>query len=159
MQFAKNHVFTRLLAGALLTLAGASIDAHAHGSESHNSNNDNRASITGSPEELAQRARQLGEHVCANIKAASNCPVTPAADAAFIELSAMQDSFQTGQARMHELLTSANFDRSEFARVQTQQAQAVQLSAARYMQFLADAATALTPEQRQMFSRKPPAGK
>ncbi|MFZ2235700.1 MAG: hypothetical protein WAV67_04905, partial [Dokdonella sp.] len=87
------------------------------------------------------------------------CPVTPAADGAFNELSAMQDSFQTGQARMHELLTSANFDPGEFARIQTQQAQAVQMSAARFMQFLADAATALTPEQRQMFSRKAPAGK
>ena len=159
MQSAKLHAFAGLLAGVLLTVVGVGIQAHAHGSERHNQNNDNRASITGNPEELAQRARDLGEHICANIKAVSNCPVTPAADEAVKALSAMQDGYQDGQARMHELLTSANFDRSEFARVQTQQAQAVQLSAARYMQFLADAATALTPEQRQMFSRKPPAGK
>ena len=159
MQSAKLHAFAGLLAGVLLTVVGVGIQAHAHGSERHNQNHDNRASITGNPEELAQRARDLGEHICANIEAVSNCPVTPAAEEAVKDLNAMQDGYQDGQARMHELLTSANFDRSEFARVQTQQAQAVQLSAARYMQFLADAAAALTPEQRQMFSRKPPAGK
>lgn len=159
MQSAKLHAFAGLLAGVLLTVVGIGIQAHAHGSELHNRNTENRASITGSPGELAQRARDLGEHICANIQSVSNCSVTPAADEAVKDLNAMQDGYQDGQARMHELLTTATFDRSEFVHVQTQQAHSVQLSAARYMQFLADAATALTPEQRQMFSRKAPAGK
>ena len=159
MRFAKKHVFAGLLTGAVITAAVLGIHAHAHGSEGHNPNDDNRASITGSPEELAQRARDLGEHICANIKAVGNCSVIPIAEEAAKELSAMQGSYHNGQAHMHELLTSADFDRRGFASLQTAQAHSVQLSAARYMQFLGDAATALTPEQRQMFSRKAPAGK
>lgn len=150
MQFTNKHAFLGLLSGALLALAGVAIHAHAgNGTE-----NSNRLSITGSPDELAQRARELGQHICENIKAIADCPVTPAADKAFNELNAMQDGYQQGQRRMHELLTSATFDRNEFDRVQNGQAQAVQASATRYLQFLADAATALTPEQRQMFSHK-----
>ena len=124
MHIAKNYASAGLLAGVLLTVAGVGSYAYAHGPEHHDARNDNRASITGSPDELALRARDLGEHICANIKAASNCPVTPAADAAAKDLSAMQAGYQDGQARMHGLLTSANFDRDEFALLQTRQAPA-----------------------------------
>lgn len=159
MKSAKRYTFAGLLAGTLLSAVGMGIYAHASDSHGQHGHNDNRAAVTGSPEELAQRAHDLGEHICANIKSVSNCPVTPAADKAVNDLNAMQDGYQEGQARMHELLTSASFRRNEFAQVQTQQAQAVQASASRYMQFLADAAASLTAEQRQMFSRKEPAGK
>lgn len=159
MQSTKSYASAGLLAGILLTVTGVGSYAHAHGPERQDARNDNRAAITGSPEELALRASDLSEHICANIKAASNCPVTPAADAAVKDLSAMQAGYQEGQARMHGLLTSANFDRDEFAQLQTRQAEAVQAGASRYMQFLADAATALTPAQRQMFSHNAATGK
>lgn len=154
MRFANKHVIFGVLTGILLSVGSIGIYAHAGHGEGHDAHNANRLSITGSPGELAQRARDLGQHICETIKAASACPVTPTADEAFTALSAMQDAYQQGQERMHELLTSTNFDRSAFTPVQAGQAQAVQASTTRYLQFLADAATALTPEQRQMFSRK-----
>ena len=158
MQFANKSLIAGLLTGILLTIGGFGIYAHAGHSDGHDMHNDNRLSTTGSPDELAKRTRSLGEHICETIKAASDCPVTPVADEAVKALSGMQDNYQHGQERMHELLTSADFDRDGFSQIQTAQAQAIQASAMRYMQFLADAAAALTPEQRQMFSRKGPAG-
>ncbi len=156
MRIANKHAISGLLTAILLTIGGIAIHAHAgHGDGMHNGN---RHSITGSPTQLAQRARDLGEHICEIIKAVSDCAVTPAADAAFNELKAMQGSYQQDQERLHEILTSASFDRDEFNRIQNAQAKAIQASATRYMQFLADAANTLTPEQRQMFSRKGHAG-
>lgn len=70
----------------------------------------------------------------------------------------MQDDYQHDQERMHALLTSANIDRNSLVQIQAAQAHAIQTSAMRYMQFLAETAAVLTPEQRQMFSRKRPAG-
>lgn len=153
MQFAKKHAISGLLTGILVTLVGIGPYAHAGSRSSHGECNHNQRSITGSPAELAQRARQLAEHVCENLQAATDCPVTPAVNTAVTALNAMQDGYQLGQGRMNALLTSAHFDQREFAQIQAQQARAIQASAMRYMQFLADAATALTPEQRQMFSR------
>ncbi|MCB1575398.1 MAG: Spy/CpxP family protein refolding chaperone, partial [Xanthomonadales bacterium] len=83
-----------------------------------------------------------------------DCPVTPISEAAAKELDAMSASFQQGQQQLHDSLTAADFDRAGFARIQAGQAKAIGASATRYMQFLGDAAAALTPEQRQMFSRK-----
>ena len=154
MRFANKYATTGLLTGVLLSIGGIGIYAHAGHSDGHDMRNDNRLSITGSPDELARRARDLGMHICENIKAATDCPVASAADEAFKELSAMQVTYQHGQQHMHAVLTSANFDRGEFARIQNEQAQTIQSSATRYLQFLADAAAALTSEQRQMFSRK-----
>lgn len=150
MQFAKKHAISGLLTGVALAIGG--VAAYAHGGDGHGMHSSNRLSIAGSPTELAERARELGQHICENIKAAADCPVTPAADQAFADLSAMQDGFQQGQKRMHEALTSASFDRNQFSQIQAEQAHAVQASTTRYLQFLADAASALTPEQRQMFS-------
>lgn len=154
MHFANKHVISGLLGGIVLAVGGVAVYAHAGHGDGHGMHHSQRLSTTGSPAELAERARELGQHICENIKAATNCPVTPAADLAFNELGAMQDSYQHGQQRMHEMLTSASFDRNQFSQVQTEQAQAVQASTTRYLQFLADAAAALTPEQRQMFSHK-----
>lgn len=154
MRIANKHAIPGLL--ITLVLAAGGVAAYAHGGDGHGlgMHNDSRLSITGSPDELAQRARDLGQHICETIKAASNCPVTPAADAAFNDLSSMQNSYQQDMQRMHEQLTSAAFDRSEFTRIQTGQAQTIQTSSTRYLQFLADSAAALTPEQRQLFSHK-----
>lgn len=152
MNFVNKPAISGLLAGILLTVSGMGSYARAGSSGGHDMCNDDLRSITGSPAELAQRTRKLGEHVCQNIQVATDCPVTPAVDAAVKALNAMQGGYQDGQGRMHELLTSANFDRVEFNHIQTQQAQAVLAGTTRYMQFLADAATALTPEQRQLFS-------
>ncbi len=159
MQSTKKFAFSALLAGIILGVAGVGIYAHAHGPEGHGSQSADQLSITGSPAELAQRARDLGQHICETIKAASTCPVTRAADEAFTALTAMQDNYQHGQEQIHAALTSANFDGVAFTPIQAEQAQEVQASTTRYLQFLADAATALTPEQRLMFSRKAPAGK
>lgn len=156
MRFANKQVLFGVLTGILLSVGGIGIYAHAGHGEGHGMHGvhaDNQLSITGSPAELAQRARDLGQHICETIKVAFDCPVTPAADSAFAALSAMQATYQQGQQQMHGLLTSTNFDSSAFASIQSQQAQAVQAGTTRYLQFLADAATALTPEQRQMFSR------
>ncbi len=157
MRFANKQTIFGVATGILLSVGGIGIYAHAgHGDshELHGAQKNNQLSITGSPAELAQRAHDLGQHICETIKAASDCPVTPAADKAFTALTAMQDRYQQGQERMHALLTSAIFDSSAFTSIQGEQAQAVQAGTTRYLQFLADAATALTPEQRQMFSRK-----
>lgn len=154
MNLANNKTITALVAGILLSAGAVGIYAHAGSADVQPMHSENRTSITGTPQQLAQRARDLGEHICGNIKALTDCPVTAAADAAFNELSGMQDDYQRGQERLHEALTSANFDSNAFTRIQTAQALAIQTSATRYMQFLADASTALTAEQRQMFSRK-----
>ncbi len=159
MPFANKHAIAGLLAGILITFAGFAIYAHAGDSEGHAMHKGNRLSTTGSPDELAQRARSLGEHICENIKAVSDCPVTAAANEAFNDLTAMQEGYQQGQERMHTLLTSATFDRVEFTRIQTGQGQTIENSTTRYMQFLGDAAATLTAEQRQMFSRKQPDGR
>ncbi len=161
MRFANKQVLFGVVTGVLLSVGAIGIYAHAghgEGHDMHGAHANNQLSITGSPAELAQRARDLGQHICATIKVASDCPVTPAADNAFTALNAMQDAYQHGQERMHGLLTSASFDSGAFTSIQSEQAQAVQAGTTRYLQFLADAATALTPEQRQMFSRNGHAG-
>lgn len=154
MRIANKQTVYGMLTGILLSVGGIGIYAHAGDGHGHDTHNANRLSITGSPAELAQRARDLGQHICETIKAASACPITPVANEAFTTLSAMQNTYQQGQQRMHAALTSADFDRGAFTSIQTEQAQAVQTSTSRYLQFLADAAAALTPEQRQMFSQK-----
>lgn len=154
MRFANKKALLGVVTGILLSVGGIGLYAHAgDGHDMHGAPANNRLSITGSPAELAQRARDLGQHICETIKAASDCPVTPVADKAYSALSAMQDAYQQGQEQMHALLTSANFDPGAFASIQSKQVQAVQAGSTRYLQFLADAATALTGEQRQMFSR------
>lgn len=154
MKFVDKKLSVGLLVGALMGVGGAGLYAHAGHMDGHGMRAHGRHSTTGSPEELAQRARELGEHVCATINATVDCPVTAISDEAANDLDAMSASFQHGQEQLHDSLTAANFDRAGFARIQAGQASAIEASAIRYMQFLADAAAALSPEQRQMFSRK-----
>ena len=154
MKFVNNKLSLGLLVGALVGVGGTGLYAHAGHMQGHAMHEHGRHSVAGSPDELAQRARELGEHVCATIKATLDCPVTPISEVAAKELDAMSASFQQGQEQLHDSLTAADFDRAGFARIQAGQAKAIGASATRYMQFLGDAAAALTPEQRQMFSRK-----
>jgi Spy/CpxP family protein refolding chaperone len=154
MKIANKSLLSGLVVVALVAIGGLAVHAHEghpHGEGIHGGN---RHSIAGSPEELSQRAHELGEHICANIQAATNCPVTPIGDKAASDLGAMQEAYAQGQIQLHETLTAASFDRTEFVRIQTAQAKAIKASATRYMEFLADAAASMTPEQRQMFSPK-----
>lgn len=158
MKFANKHLFSGLLIGTVVVIGGLAVHAHegpSHGEGMHGSN---LHSMTGTPDELSQRTHELSEHICATIKAATDCPVTPISDKAATELSAMQAPYAEGQGRLHEAMTAANFDRATFDQVQTEQANAIRASEVRYMQFLGDAAASLTPDQRQMFSRKGHAG-
>lgn len=154
MKFVNKMLSLGLLVGALIGVGGAGLYAHAGHMQGHAMHEHSRHSVAGSPDELAQRARELGEHVCATIKASVDCPVTPISEAAAKELDAMSTSFQQGQEQLHDSLTAADFDRAGFARIQAGQAKAIEKGSTRYMQFLGEAAAALTPEQRQMFSRK-----
>lgn len=152
MQFHYNHLFSSLLIGGLMAIGGLAQHAHAGNSNGGDRPNGNRHSITGSPEQLSQRARELGEHICATIESAAVCPVAPISDQAANELSAMQAAYFQGQRQLHATLTPASFDRAEYERVQTVQARAIQAAVVRYMQFLGDTAAVLTPAQRQIFS-------
>lgn len=154
MKFANKHLLSTLLIGVVVAIGAVAVHAHEKHANGEGMHDANRTSITGSPEELSLRARELGEHICANIKAAANCPITPISDKAANELNAMQAAYAQGQSQLHETLTAASLDRGALEQIQSGQAKAIQESALRYMQFLGDAAAALTPDQRQMFSRK-----
>ena len=153
MKFANKHLFSGLLIGAVVVIGGLAAYAHEGNQHGEGMSGENLHSMTGSPEELSQRTRELSEHICETIKVSSDCPVTPISDKAATELGAMQASYAEGQGRLHEALTAANFDRATFDQVQAEQANAIQASEVRYMQFLGDTAASLTPAQRQLFSR------
>lgn len=158
MKFANKYLVSGFLIGALVVLGGLAVHAHEKHPSGDGMQGGNGISMTGSPEALSQRARQLGEHICANIDAKTNCPITPISNTAANELSEMQTAFAQGQVRLHETLTAANLDRAEFERIKIEQTNGVQASSLRYMQFLGDASAALTPDQRQMFSPQTHAG-
>jgi Spy/CpxP family protein refolding chaperone len=152
LKIANKSLLSGLVVVALVAIGGLAVQAHEGHPHAEGMRGGNRLSITGSPEELSQRAHELGEHICATIKAATDCPVTPISDKAANDLGAMQASYAQGLTQMHKSLTAASFDRAEFDRIQSSQAKAIETSATRYLLFLADAAASLTPEQRQMFS-------
>jgi periplasmic protein CpxP/Spy len=158
MKIANKSLLSGLVVVALVAMGGLAVHAHEGHPNGEGMHGGNRHSITGSPEELSQRAHELGEHICANIKASTDCPVTPISDKAVSDLDAMQEAYAQGQMQLHETLTAASVDRAAFDRIESAQAKAIEASATRYMEFLADAAASLTPEQRQMFSPKAHAG-
>ncbi|HQV72822.1 MAG: hypothetical protein WAR01_11335 [Dokdonella sp.] len=153
-----KRLLSGLLIGAVAVIGGFAAHAHEWHPRGDGMQGGNFLSISGSPEELSKRTRELGEHICETIKPGTDCPVSSISDTAANELAAMQESFAEGQGRLHAALTTAKFDRTAVDQVQAAQATAIHAGEVRYLRFLGDAAASLTPNQRQLFSRNGHAG-
>lgn len=128
-----KRLLSGLLIGAVAVIGGFAAHAHEWHPRGDGMQGGNFLSISGSPEELSKRTRELGEHICETIKPGTDCPVSSISDTAANELAAMQESFAEGQGRLHAALTAAKFDRTAVDQVQAAQATAIHAGEVRWI--------------------------
>lgn len=156
----KSHSFSLygIVAGVALAAFGVSAYAHMHSEGHHGQAGAGLTSLAGSPADLAERALQLGRHVCAQIESGASCALMPLAATAAADLHSEQAAYSSAMAELHSALLAAEFDRPGLDRLRERQADMLKAASLRYSQFLVDSAQALTPAQKAQFAH-PKGGK
>lgn len=152
MRFINRQSILGLVVGMAVAFIALAVHAYDGGSPHAKPAQRDFLSISGSPDELAARSERLAAHVCETIEAGADCKLPAIASLAASELRGLQDSYMDDQQALHRILTGPDFDAGTWQVAGDAQLERLRAGSRRYLQFLAEVSSALTPEQKQRFA-------